>query len=154
MDISSFKKGTANERKGKRNGLYDEGCRAAGWGFASTASRVLNNTHHIADETRKRVQEVVESVNYYKNVHARRLSTGGSDLFGLVISKIASRNFSEVIRGFQAAAWDRGLDVLLLNTEYIQARTQAIICSVLCGSSLRSSLLRIPRPDDSCRVGP
>jgi DNA-binding LacI/PurR family transcriptional regulator len=94
---------------------------------ASTVSRVLNNTHYISDETRKRVQEVVDSVNYYKNVHARRLSTGRSDLFGLVISEIASPYFSEVIRGFQAAAWDRGLDVLLLNTEYIPARTQAII---------------------------
>ena len=94
---------------------------------ASTVSRVLNNTHYISDETRKRVQEVVESVNYYKNVHARRLSTGRSDLFGLVISEIASPYFSEVIRGFQAAAWDRDLDVLLLNTEYIPARTQAII---------------------------
>jgi DNA-binding LacI/PurR family transcriptional regulator len=94
---------------------------------ASTVSRVLNNTHYISDETRKRVHEVVDSVNYYKNVHARRLSTGQSDLFGLVISEIASPYFSEVIRGFQAAAWDRGLDVLLLNTEYIPARTQAII---------------------------
>jgi LacI family transcriptional regulator len=89
---------------------------------ASTVSRVLNNTHYIADETRKRVQEVVESVNYYKNVHARRLSTGRSDLFGLVISEIASPYFSEVIRGFQAAAWDRGLGVLLL-----QGRKQSYV---------------------------
>lgn len=94
---------------------------------ASTVSRVLNNTHYIAEDTRKRVLEAVNSVNYYKNVHARRLSTGRSDLFGLVISEIASPYFSEVIRGFQSAAWDRGLDVLLLNTEYIPARTQAIV---------------------------
>jgi len=94
---------------------------------ASTVSRVLNNTHYISDETRKRVHDVVDSVSYYKNVHAKRLSTGRSDLFGLVISEIASPYFSEVIRGFQAAAWDRGLDVLLLNTEYIPARTQAVI---------------------------
>jgi DNA-binding LacI/PurR family transcriptional regulator len=125
--ISSFKK--ALRTKERENGMVytmrDVG-RLAGVS-ASTVSRVLNNTHYIADETRKRVQEVVESVNYYKNVHARRLSTGRSDLFGLVISEIASPYFSEVIRGFQAAAWDRGLDVLLLNTEYIPARTQAII---------------------------
>jgi DNA-binding LacI/PurR family transcriptional regulator len=125
--ISSFKK--ALRTKERENGMVytmrDVG-RLAGVS-ASTVSRVLNNTHYISDETRKRVHEVVESVNYYKNVHARRLSTGRSDLFGLVISEIASPYFSEVIRGFQAAAWDRGLDVLLLNTEYIPARTQAII---------------------------
>jgi DNA-binding LacI/PurR family transcriptional regulator len=93
----------------------------------ATVSRVLNKTHYISDETRKRVLEVVEELNYFKNVHARRLATGQSDLYGLVISEIANPYFPEVIRGFQAAAWDRGLDVLLLNTEYSQTRTQSII---------------------------
>ena len=94
---------------------------------AATVSRVLNKTHYISDETRTRVLQVVDELNYFKNVHARRLATGQSDLFGLVISEIANPYFPEVIRGFQSAAWDRGLDVLLLNTEYSQARTQSVI---------------------------
>lgn len=94
---------------------------------AATVSRVLNKTHYISDETRKRVLEVVDELNYFKNVHARRLATGQSDLFGLVISEIANPYFPEVVRGFQAAAWDRGFDVLLLNTEYSRARTQSVI---------------------------
>ncbi len=93
----------------------------------ATVSRVLNKTHYISDETRQRVLEVVRELSYYKNVHARRLATGQSDLFGLVISEIANPFFPEVIRGFQAAAWDRGFDVLLLNTEYSKTRTQSII---------------------------
>ena len=94
---------------------------------AATVSRVLNKTHYISDETRTRVLQVVDELNYFKNVHARRLATGQSDLFGLVISEIANPYFPEVIRGFQSAAWDRGLDVLLLNTEYSEARTQSVI---------------------------
>ena len=93
----------------------------------ATVSRVLNKTHYISAETRQRVLQVVEQLNYYKNVHARRLSTGQSDLFGLVISEIANPYFPEVIRGFQAAAWDRGFDVLLCNTQYDQARTKSIL---------------------------
>jgi LacI family transcriptional regulator len=93
----------------------------------TTVSRVLNNTHYIAEETKTRVLEVVQELNYFKNVHARRLATGKSDLFGLVISDIANPFFPEVIRGFQTAAWDRGFDTLLLNTEYSQERTQSII---------------------------
>lgn len=93
----------------------------------ATVSRVLNKTHFISDETRQRVLEVVRELSYYKNVHARRLATGQSDLFGLVISEIANPFFPEVIRGFQAAAWDRGFDVLLLNTEYSKSRTESII---------------------------
>jgi len=93
----------------------------------ATVSRVLNNGGYIANPTRERVLAVVEQLNYYKNVHARRLATGRSDLFGLVISDIANPYFPEVIRGFQNSAWDRGFDVLLLNTEYRQERTEAIV---------------------------
>ena len=93
----------------------------------ATVSRVLNKTHYIAPETEQRVLEVVRQLNYYKNVHARRLATGRSDLFGLVISEIANPYFPEIIRGFQAAAWKCGFDVLLFNTEYQQARIDAVM---------------------------
>jgi DNA-binding LacI/PurR family transcriptional regulator len=93
----------------------------------TTVSRVLNNTHYISSETKARVLDVVRELNYFKNVHARRLATGKSDLFGLVISDIANPFFPEVIRGFQTAAWDRGFDTLLMNTEYSHERTQSIV---------------------------
>jgi DNA-binding LacI/PurR family transcriptional regulator len=93
----------------------------------ATVSRVLNKTQYISPETEQRVLEVVRQLNYYKNVHARRLATGQSDLFGLVISEIANSYFPEIIRGFQAAAWDRGFDVLLFNTEYQESRTKSVI---------------------------
>src|SRR5258708_140433 len=93
----------------------------------ATVSRVLNKAQYIAPETEHRVLAVVRQLNYYKNVHARRLATGQSDLFGLVISEIANPYFPEIIRGFQASAWDRGFDVLLLNTEYQQVRTESVI---------------------------
>jgi len=93
----------------------------------ATVSRVLNNTQHIAPETEERVREVVRQLNYHQNVHARRLATGHSNLFGLVISEIVNPYFPEIIRGFQAAAWDRGFDVLLCNTEYQQGRVKSVM---------------------------
>lgn len=93
----------------------------------STVSRVLSKSPFISEETVERVMAAVESLHYHRNVHARRLAIGKSDLFGLVISEIANPYYPEVIRGFQAAAWDRGFDVLLLNTEYSEQRTQSVI---------------------------
>jgi len=93
----------------------------------ATVSRVLNKTQYIAPETEQRVREVVRQLNYHKNVHARRLATGRSDLFGLVISEITNPYFPELIRGFQAAAWDRGFDVLLCNTEYHRTRAESVM---------------------------
>ena len=93
----------------------------------ATVSRVLNKTHYISQETAERVLTVVNLLQYHKNVHARRLSTGQSNLLGLVISEITNPYFPELIKGFQAAAWDRGFDVLLCNTEYSQERTKSVI---------------------------
>jgi DNA-binding LacI/PurR family transcriptional regulator len=93
----------------------------------ATVSRVLNRTKDIAPETEKRVLDTVKRLNYYKNVHARRLSTGRSNLFGLIISEIVNPYFPELIRGFQAAAWDRAYDVLLCNTEYSLSRAHSVV---------------------------
>jgi DNA-binding LacI/PurR family transcriptional regulator len=103
-----------------------EVARRAGVSLA-TVSRVLNNTQYISEETRHRVLEAVREFNYYKNVHARRLATGRSDLLGLVISEIANPFFPEIIRGYQAAAWNHGFDVLICNTEYDRERTKAVM---------------------------
>ena len=94
---------------------------------ATTVSRVLSKNPYISAPTVNRVMAAVDELRYHRNVHARRLAIGKSDLFGLVISEIANPYFSEIIRGFQGAAWDRGFDVLLLNTEYDETRTQAVI---------------------------
>ena len=93
----------------------------------ATVSRVLNDTEYISEETRRRVLEVVREFNYFKNVHARRLATGRSDIFGLIISEIANPYFPEIIRGYQATAWSRGFDVLICNTEYDRDRTKAVM---------------------------
>src|ERR1700722_9696976 len=97
----------------------------------ATVSRVLSKRPYISVETVNRVLEAVDELNYHRNVHARRLATGKSDLFGLVISEIANPFFPELIRGFQSAAWDQSVDVLLLNTEYSHKRTESIIKKLL-----------------------
>ena len=94
---------------------------------ATTVSRVLSKSPYIAAGTVNRVLAAVKELRYHRNVHALRLAVGKSDLFGLVISEIANPFFPEVIRGFQSAAWDRGFDVLLLNTEYSERRTESVI---------------------------
>ena len=93
----------------------------------ATVSRVLSKSPYISKKTVTRVLAAVEQLHYHRNVHARRLAIGKSDLFGLVISEIANPFFSEIIRGFQSIAWDNGFDVLLLNTEYNEKRTGSVI---------------------------
>jgi DNA-binding LacI/PurR family transcriptional regulator len=118
----------------------------------TTVSRVLSKSPYISAETVNRVMAAVTKLNYHRNIHARRLAVGKSDLFGLVISEIANPFFPEVIRGFQSAAWDRGYDVLLLNTEYSEERTNSVIRKLIesdvRGVAIMTSSL------DSAVIGP
>jgi len=93
----------------------------------TTVSHVLNNTPHrpVAPETRKRVLEIAQKLNYYADAAARRLARSRSDLFGLILFEIANPFFSDVIEGFQRAVLKRGFDFLLWNTEYDQERLSA-----------------------------
>ena len=65
------------------------------------------------------------------NVHARRLARGQSNLVGLIISEIANPFFPDVIRGFELAATQHGLELLLCNTEYQAERMEAAVSKML-----------------------
>ncbi|GAC1432583.1 MAG: DNA-binding transcriptional regulator CytR [Terriglobales bacterium] len=114
---------------------------------SSTVSRVLSKNPNISAATVERVMAAVEKLHYHRNVHARRLAIGKSDLFGLVISEIANPFFSEIIRGFQAAAWDRNFDVLLLNTEYDEKRADAAVKKLIENSVRGVAVITSSLPD-------
>jgi LacI family transcriptional regulator len=78
----------------------------------------------VAEETRRRVLQVVNELNYRRDPNARRLAGGRSDLFGLIVSEIANPFFADVIRGFEVAAMGRGFDVVLCHTEYQPRRVE------------------------------
>ena len=115
----------------------------------ATVSRVLSKSPYISAKTVDRVMAAVEKLQYHRNVHARRLAIGRSDLFGLVISEIANPYFSEVIRGFQAGAWDQGLDVLLLNTEYDDTRSEAVVSKLIENSVRGVAVMTSSLPDSA-----
>ena len=91
----------------------------------TTVSHVLNNTRFVAPETRQRVLDAVQKLKYYVHAHARRLASGSSDFFGILISDILNPFFPEVIKGFETAVVDSGFDILLCTTGYDPGRTKA-----------------------------
>lgn len=88
----------------------------------ATVSHVLNNSRFVSAETRARVLGAVERCNYYPNAHARSLASGRSQMLGLLISDITNPFFPELVKAIEAAAFERGYDVVLSNTNYEQGR--------------------------------
>ncbi len=91
--------------------------RAAGVSTA-TVSHVVNNTRFVSEEVRARVLAAVERCGYYPNAHARSLASGRSNMLGLLISDISNPFFPEVVKAIESAAFERGYNVILLNTNY------------------------------------
>lgn len=86
----------------------------------ATVSRVLNNTVPVAEETRMRVIEAVEALNYKPNAFARGLVTNRSGGVGVVINEISSPFYSGIVRGIEEVVEPKGLH-LLVSSGHAQA---------------------------------
>ncbi|MDQ4120266.1 MAG: LacI family transcriptional regulator [Acidobacteriota bacterium] len=84
----------------------------------ATVSHVINKTRFVSEEVRSRVERAIEKCRYYPNAHARSLASGNSRILGLVISDIVNPFFPELVKAVEAAAFERGFDVVLSNTNY------------------------------------
>jgi len=93
----------------------------------TTVSHVMNKTRFVAPQTRQRVVEAIRELNYHKDAHARRLARGSSDFLGLIVSDIENPFFPEIVKSFESAALERGLDLLLSNTNYDPKRAEASV---------------------------
>ncbi len=89
----------------------------------ATVSHVINNTRFVSEAVRSRVARAIELFQYHPNAHARSLASGKSRILGLVISDIANPFFPELVKAIEAAAYERGYDVVLSNTNYDTERT-------------------------------
>jgi LacI family transcriptional regulator len=88
----------------------------------ATVSHVVNGTKYVTDDTRKRVLEAVERCEYHPNAHARSLASGRSNMIGLLISDISNPFFPEVVKAIEAAAFEHGYNIILINTNYDSER--------------------------------
>ncbi len=79
----------------------------------ATVSNVLNKPHHVADETRERVHEVMRRMNFVLNDPARSLRVGSSRTLGVIALDLTNPFWGEVTRGVSDAAVARGYTVLL-----------------------------------------
>lgn len=115
-----------------------------------TVSRVINHKDDVNSETRQRVMQVIEELDYRPSAIARSLATQQTRTIGLVIPDVSNPFFADITRGIEQLAYAQGYHVFLCNTEEDPARELALIESleekrvdglVLCSSRLSEALL-------------
>ena len=121
----------------------------------ATVSHVINNTRFVSEATRVRVRRAIEKCNYYPNAHARSLASGRSHMIGLVVSDISNPFFPELVKSIEVAAFERGYDVILSETDYDAGRAahnvRRIIERQVAGVALMTSELDISLIDELAR---
>ena len=100
--------------------------RAAGVSIA-TVSRVLNDSPRVTEETRRRVRDTAVQLDYWPNSAARSLTTSRHHVLGVLLPDLHGSFFSEIIRGMDHGARDRGFQILISSSH---ADADAIVAAV------------------------
>ena len=84
---------------------------------AMTVSRVVNGRGGVDLETRRRVEEAIQALDYVPNRIARGLISQKTQTIGLIVPDVVNPFFAPVVRGAESAARKAGYRVLLCNSE-------------------------------------
>ena len=91
--------------------------RIAGVGVG-TVSRVINNHPDVKDETRKRIQKIIEESNYIPNSSARNLKKTNSNTIGVLVRGVFNPFFSEMIDVIGKLIAKNGYTMVLRHTDF------------------------------------
>lgn len=85
----------------------------------ATVSRVINNNPHgVSEKTKKRVQQVIDNLNYRPNVLARSIALNKSNMIGLIVPDVANFFYPTIIRSVTDYMSSKNYSVLLANSDY------------------------------------
>jgi len=88
----------------------------------STVSRALRGSYEISEDTKKKVLEYAEKINYRPNPIALSLKEKRSRAIGVVVSEIANNFFSQAINGIESIAYNRGYHVIITQSHESEER--------------------------------
>ncbi len=98
---------------------------------SATVSRVINGSSAVRPATAKRVQQVIEELQFFPNSNATTLKQGKSGVYGLIIPDITNPFFPEVIRGFERILVDNDREMFMATTEFHPSRIQQSVRRML-----------------------
>ena len=115
---------------------------------ASTVSRVLNARPDVATETRERVLDIINELNYHPNAQAVGLSLRHTGVVGLVVPDVISPFCTSVIESVQITLKAHGYWMLLVANQVNpeeRARLQAdLVTELWRGRRIDGLLMLIP----------
>lgn len=83
----------------------------------ATVSRVINGNYPVKQETKEKVLQIIEELNYTPNTQARDLIKKQSSTIGVVVPSISNMFFPSVINGIESYFEDTEYSIFLCTTD-------------------------------------
>ncbi len=110
----------------------------------STVSKALNDSHEISDNTKKRVLELAEKLNYKPNRIAQQLKTNKTKTIGVILPTVTNPFFAEVLHGVETSATDHDYDIIVcLSDESLEKEERSL--ELLSNGSVDGFIMAVAR---------
>src|ERR1041385_6598294 len=96
-----------------------------------TVSRAINNHPEISPDTRARILDAAQRMNYRPNQFARALTTNRSYLLGVIVPDLMHSYFAEICRGVETIAKPLGYQNLICSTDEDVANEESEVEALL-----------------------
>jgi len=93
----------------------------------ATVSRVLNHPDQVTPKTRERILDIMEEMDYTPNWFARGLNLNRTGVIALLIPNILNPIYTEIAKGVEEVAHNKGYYTLLCNSEDSNEKEAAYI---------------------------
>ena len=90
----------------------------------TTVSHVINNTRHVEEDTKRRVLQAIDELDYRPSAAARSLTTNRTETIGVIVSDSSNYFFAEVLRGIEDVLRLENYALLVCNTAEILEREE------------------------------
>jgi LacI family transcriptional regulator len=93
----------------------------------TTVSRYLNSNGYVGEDTAKKIEKAIRTLDYYPNQIARSLVRKKTGNIALVVSNIFNPITAGYSQGFEDEAFQYGYNVVLCNTNFDPEREKKVV---------------------------
>ncbi len=114
-----------------------------------TVSRVINNRPDVADETRQRVRQAIDELNYQPNAIARSLIQQRSLTLGVITAGLQYLGPSQTLNGIAKQAEEMGYSLLLKELPHFRSNNTKPLINTLLARQVEGIIWAVPEIGDN-----
>lgn len=110
----------------------------------STVSKALNDSHEISENTKRRVNELADKLNYKPNRIAQQLKSNQTKTIGVILPTVTNPFFAEVLHGIETNATKNKYDIIVcLSDESLSKEERSL--ELLSNGSVDGFIMAVAR---------